>query len=1006
MKILVVCEKPSVTHAIAAAIAAYHPNAEVAFIHTLSFGAARFKFPRGLKQSDFPRIEEPVYHHNLDHDWKGSAFAGGRFTHAHRTLQEWLSWADQIEYACDPDHRGITGFLTSLQPYCDHSLLQCRAYRFHSYDPAGIQSAIAGAAPLDKAYSAEIAAGTNKHFFDYNWLLNAQVVLRPAIAAAGLPASYMLSKLSLQVLYYLRQTAPKTDSTLLGAMAKWEGTGKYSPPGALGSASSRGEIVAGLLNAGLIDGDNRLPFELTETGHRLLHNLHPDCRDLDLPFRLDAWMQTPLGESRLSMERYIKTFFGKQMRFRPSAAASAPQSATAEAFHLWQRITGVDPSNRRTFGDWDVGRTFDALQEAIDLDPTEVTANLLLQFFVNCYLDDCEVTLRSLLEAPARTERMLERVRKVLALINRPEIAEARDAFIASLGKALEHYGAHERDDIQALLKKADHIAILRRDALRSLENLRVNQFLVGEPEKAGTQPVYLKTVHQWWNVNSLLAAVTNFPSGISLHLIRHPDTYQSFFAFVIRNGGNLFVLSDIENYSHPLQGYMSRKPDRALSNRSARAHFPYDLLGVAYDEESGQLYFEKSKVRALATYQTETIPLKAIAELAPEEVLWLTMMFDLIVDRFWKKGYQANALSYTGEMIKADHVLVHAAQKANLPVPIYDPIALAPLSIDDVRDENTSEEAVGDKYHRPNAWMESRYGQRVTAEALNLVAPPETVFMLEHKTGALAPVSRNEIERRNHFGDRKGHSRLAMQVLNSTSFGTREEIERDRLFIARYNFADTINALAAEEYEQRKAEVLGWFTDRLTARKNQLLAWAGNKEVWVSSGQHNGFSHYNGPGGPQRSVRVGESQFHGTEEKRHAFIYRHPATDDDIRLQLYGSIVLSHWDKNFRQYACAARGAKSSYYVVFYPATPDELALLAGCATSELPDVLQHWYRFEPYTGNSILDRVDPMIWRADNPWLKLDLRVLIPLSKRGLVDCERRVEMPDVPNRVVVPA
>lgn len=37
-------------------------------------------------------------------------------------------------------------------------------------------------------------------------------------------------------------------------------------------------------------------------------------------------------------------------------------------------------------------------------------------------------------------------------------------------------------------------------------------------------------------------------------------------------------------------------------------------------------------------------------------------------------------------------------------------------------------------------------------------------------------------------------------------------------------------------------------------------------------------------------------------------------------------------------------------------------------------------------YTGNHILSRIDPMIWKAHNPWLKLKLSVLIPLSKRAV--------------------
>jgi hypothetical protein len=97
-----------------------------------------------------------------------------------------------------------------------------------------------------------------------------------------------------------------------------------------------------------------------------------------------------------------------------------------------------------------------------------------------------------------------------------------------------------------------------------------------------------------------MLAAATRMPSGVSLNLIRHPDGYQSYFCFVIRNGGNLFVLSDVPEYSHPLQGMMSRRPDRELDRRAARNWFPYDLLGASYDEESGRLYIKQTEQRGL----------------------------------------------------------------------------------------------------------------------------------------------------------------------------------------------------------------------------------------------------------------------------------------------------------------------------------------------------------------------------------------------------------------------
>jgi hypothetical protein len=55
------------------------------------------------------------------------------------------------------------------------------------------------------------------------------------------------------------------------------------------------------------------------------------------------------------------------------------------------------------------------------------------------------------------------------------------------------------------------------------------------------------------------------------------------------------------------------------------------------------------------------------------------------------------------------------------------------------------------------------------------------------------------------------------------------------------------------------------------------------------------------------------------------------------------------------------------------------------GIPEKKLPWPLQHWTTREPYTGNSILSRIDPQDSRLDNPWRHLELRLTIALSKRA---------------------
>lgn len=666
-------------------------------------------------------------------------------------------------------------------------------------------------------------------------------------------------------------------------------------------------------------------------------------------------------------------------------------SAMGQALVLWQKVTGINPdANSMSIGGWGLLDTFKKIQEAIELDPTEITAFLLLTYFHNQFLEDTKVSMAQLLGTPEQVAQKLAPSRELNQILNNPSIIAARDRFIDAVGSALAQYGVSERGDIRKVLEAPDQIAILRRDALRSIANLRVDQFLDGASESPEIKPVYVTNVHQWWNMNSLLDAVTRMPSGVSLNLIRHPDGFQSYFAFVIRNGGNVFVLSDTPNYAHPLQGYMSRRPDRALSDRASRNWFPYDLLGVEYDEDSGRLYLKESSVRAIVAHQADALPLKPLSELDPCELIWVSMMFDLIVERFWHQKYKAPSLSYTAEMLKAESVLIEAANDAGMPVAIYKPMALPRLTHVDVSDDVISEKAIGPKYNSPNKWLEERYGAQVPEEALNLVAAPEVVYLLDNATSEIVRKTDDE-QKLGHFATRDlEKTRTTLRAVDATSFGSRKQMQNDRLFIARHNFATQIGALAQIEFETRKNEVASWYQAQVEKNIDTLLSWVTHGSLWVDDGIRDCFSGWDAGVGLSMSKTIKSGRMQEQSRSAHTFMRRYDVGSD---IREYPNIRLGGWSRDRGGYpTCVINDSRASYYVVFYPTCPEELALLAGCTVAELPDVLQHWTISRPYRGNAILNRIDPMVWKLANPWSKLDLRVRMPLSKRALAALEKK--------------
>ena len=605
-----------------------------------------------------------------------------------------------------------------------------------------------------------------------------------------------------------------------------------------------------------------------------------------------------------------------------------------------------------------------------------------------------------------KVDGLLAKHRKLISLVEDSQTMEVVDEFSSLIQRALERYHAADREDVQQVIKDRSTLSLLRRDALRSIENLRTDQFLTGGHEADGVTPRYNETIHQWWNINSLLAASVTMPSGVSLNLIRDPDAFQSYFCFAIRNGANLFILSDFPDLAHPMQGQMTRRPDRRLQERASRNWFPYELLDLEYSEDGKRMYEAASKKRSIVAYQSdhEALPLKKISDMPAEELVWTSMMFDLIIEKFWHQKYNAPTLSYTAEMVKSEHALIERAKTSNLPAVVTNPLAMPSLTISDVLSENNDEESIGKKVTQENLWMEKRYAHLVSEDTLNLVTQPDEQLVLDLKTSEVHP-SATPGKLALHNNQEKNGT-LGLQHLNATSFGSKKEIEQNRRFIARYNFASQIKLHAHNEFESRKDEVLQWYRTQASKNLENLIDWAGNEHLWIMDGPTQTFDHWKSNAGRTTTICLekdenGVPQIDTPRVGAHSLVSHHGITKNT-----YGTPLQSLW-KTTKLSPCKSDGTlmcqfntdiKASTTVVFYPTNSKELALLAGCDVSDLPDVLQHWDLRDLYKGNSILNRIDPMLWVAKNPWQGLDLRLQLGFSKRAMKELKKRTKLPHI--------
>lgn len=674
-----------------------------------------------------------------------------------------------------------------------------------------------------------------------------------------------------------------------------------------------------------------------------------------------------------------------------------------KALDLWVSLTGVDPSATRFsfnlgggMDSYTVKQMYDQVKEALELDPTNITGQMLLDALSTIYFQERSFSVAELLEDPEKTSRYVALAREFRSLVQSDEIKDIGREFEATMRKALKHYGA-ESEATLAVLNDSHSMAFLRRDALRSIENLRVDQFLAGEPETDGTAPRYNEMVHQFWNINSLVEAACRQPSGITLSLIRDPSDYHSYFAFAIRNGGNLYVLSDVSNEAHPLARYMSRRPDRSFSSRAGRNWFPYHLMNLVYDEENSRLYFDPSKQRGLVPIQQDANQLAWLSDLEAEETLWIIMMYDLIVDRFWNKGYQAESLSYTAQMIREETPLLEAAEKAQLPVAGYETLSLKPLKVADVRKDVVSERAIGKDCGSHNQWLEDRYADRAHDSLMNVMSIPGEVHYLTNaqatkrdllheaarvQEGGLVTIDEKTNEKV-PFWEKEG--RYALHALDPGTFGTREKLEEDRLFLARHNLAKAVQRLADQEYEARKDEIFDWWEKAVKSNIEVLYQLSVADEVWRKLD----------------TERFPGVEGDGNRNTRNWTLFAQRYTKEEMERSYGGLSSGVNLNKGYPYRGtmphCYITGAVSTYRVYIQPSTATDLAYLAGCQVEELPDVLQHWCARDRHKGNHILNRIDPMSWAVSNPWQDMNFKISLALSKRALSSLEKRLTPPE---------
>lgn len=327
MRVVVVVEKPFVAKNVVAGFQALNPQSTFVFVTVWPIGLLQPALPRGLRWEDFPHIDGRYEFPDVPRSDRLSSSnllePDGENGLTRRALSPpWneaclaLQQADQVVVVWSPNsslahadaflrfargkglQRGETRLLTS---FCTEAQKQ-----LHSAPDAATEQRI----------EALVEAGRVRQYFNHQFTLNSLAILSKALQ----PRTGWVSKYQLQLLLHLAEQPPMTQGRCLVQMNRWAGTGRYPSQGeGLGSAISQVAILEQLIEKGWWSSTDpsqpKALWALTRLGQEAVAKIHPKCKDTDLPFRLTAWSQQGLVASRPAMDRYLRTFFGRQKRY-------------------------------------------------------------------------------------------------------------------------------------------------------------------------------------------------------------------------------------------------------------------------------------------------------------------------------------------------------------------------------------------------------------------------------------------------------------------------------------------------------------------------------------------------------------------------------------------------------------------------------------------------------------------------------------------------------------------
>ncbi|MBO9428196.1 hypothetical protein [Sulfitobacter sp. R18_1] len=310
-RVLMIIEKPSMVQYVVPHWLDQFPHDHIHLFCTLRRAALRFKLNRNLPLSAAPLITEPVLERIPSEE---CYYCNGDFGEEARA-------ADHIICANGfaPHHsRNLLDLMT--EHGIETPLSEVSWVPIEGIDAEEIKSKIKLGLRADHPDFTRMASiGHARRYFNYLYLVNALPVFGLALRSAGIDTTGNLgfiSKYTLQSLLLLDRADP--GPLLWNDIVKLMRNNPASKtPSPIGTVYSREALITWLWDSGCLTSDNGKRtglLSLSDRGRRLASLFHKDCFDPHLSSRFEGWGEN-WPASKPAIDRYIRSFFGKEKRF-------------------------------------------------------------------------------------------------------------------------------------------------------------------------------------------------------------------------------------------------------------------------------------------------------------------------------------------------------------------------------------------------------------------------------------------------------------------------------------------------------------------------------------------------------------------------------------------------------------------------------------------------------------------------------------------------------------------